>query len=145
MMTNATATLRAAARGTIARGVTATLGPSVPPSIAESSSSQDSAPRNPTPAPATSTSGTAIGSSDSAKLPLKGLAHDPAPWHNYNIRYDQHGREIPNLTPGALSLAHIPVPAEPEEPASWFEPATPLEPIRRKGTFGRGHWVKRAR
>jgi hypothetical protein len=56
----------------------------------------------------------------------------PAPWHNYNIRYDKDGREIPDLTPR-------PQAAPVEE--SWFEPSTPVAEgearLQRVGTLVR--------
>lgn len=138
VMTSATATLRAAARGTFARGVATTLAAVQDAPDEPSANSGSSSIRGVSPIPGPAVVDTPTADAKHAQL------LDPAPWHNYNIRYDQHGCEIPNLTPGSLSLARPPPPpAEPEEPASWFEPATPVAPIRRKGTF-RGHWVKRA-
>ncbi|CAK9782467.1 unnamed protein product [Cutaneotrichosporon oleaginosum] len=65
----------------------------------------------------------------------------PPPWHNYKIRYDKDGREIPDLTPRPLLAAPV------EE--SWFEPSTPVSPgadesaLHRVGTLVRRGWRRK--
>ncbi|BEI94380.1 uncharacterized protein CcaverHIS019_0608390 [Cutaneotrichosporon cavernicola] len=66
----------------------------------------------------------------------------PPPWHNYNIRYDKDGREIPDLTPRP--------PAGPPVEESWFEPSTPISPVdgevtklHKVGTLVRHGWKRK--
>lgn len=136
-MSTVTATFRGAATATFARGVTGVLGSGdvVPDSDIKRAIRNVTAPPSPT------------------LQALHDAPRGPTPWHNYNIRYDKDGREIPNLTPrvgGASASTSTAIMGSssgsgmgPSPDGCWFEPATPVAPVERSGSLLRGRWIRR--